>query len=153
MELNRIEQLLEKYFEGNSNEEEELTLVNYFSQENIAKHLVQYRGLFDYFAEAKQIKYEKEFMLKSAIKPRKNKALLLSVAATLVVGIGVTAFMFTNYQPTTYNDLGTFSDPKIALQETQKALSLLSKHVNTGYESVQYIEEYEITKNKIFYVE
>lgn len=150
MELDRIEELLEKYFDGNSTDQEELILRNYFSQGNIAEHLIQYRNLFGYFAEAKKIKNEKEFMLKSAEEPRKNRAFLLSIAATLVVGLGVGIFMFTSYNPKNEEDLGTYDDPKIALEETQKALALLSKHVNTGLESVQYIEEYEITKNKIF---
>ncbi|CAM3962557.1 hypothetical protein FLAN108750_01740 [Flavobacterium antarcticum] len=152
MELSKIEVFLEKYFDGDSNEEEELALRNYFAQENIAKHLIQYQALFGYFAEAKQIKNKKEFMLKSAEHPKKNRAFLLSIAATLIVGLGVVIFMYTSYQPENESDLGTYNDPKVALEETQKALTLLSKHVNTGYESVQYIGEYEVTKNKIFNV-
>ena len=91
-------------------------------------------------------------MLKSAENPKKNKGLVLSVAASLIVALGIGIFMFSNYKPTNDDDLGTFDDPKIALQETQKALSMLSKHVNTGYESVGYIEEFEITRDKIFNV-
>jgi hypothetical protein len=49
--------------------------------------------------------------------------------------------------------LGTYDDPKIALKETQKALRILSQNINLGYKSVQYIDEYEITKNKLFNLE
>lgn len=150
MELNKMEELLEKFFDGTSNDEEEQTLRTYFSQENIAGHLIQYRTLFSYFAEAKQIKNEREIMLKSAKNPQRNKAFILSIAATLIVALGVGIFMFTTYKPTNDGDLGTFDDPKIALEETQKALSMLSRHVNTGYASVGYIEEFEITRDKIF---
>ena len=152
MELSKIEELLEKYFDGNSNEEEEQMLRTYFSQENIAEDLIQYRALFSYFADAKQIKNERELMLKSAENPKRNKGLILSIAASLFVALGIGIFMFTNYKPTNDADLGTFDDPKIALEETQKALSMLSKHVNTGYQSVGYIEEFEITRDKIFNV-
>lgn len=125
MELSKIEAFLEKYFDGNSNEEEELALRIYFAQKNIAKHLIQYQALFGYFAKAKQIKNKKEFMSKAAAHPKKNYAFLLSIAATLVVGLGVGIFMYTNYQPEKEKDLGTYNDPKVAIEETQKALALL----------------------------
>jgi len=41
-------------------------------------------------------------------------------------------------------------NPELALEQTQKALALVSEHLNTGIESVGYINEYENTKNKIF---
>ena len=47
-------------------------------------------------------------------------------------------------------DLGTYEDPKIALIETQKVFFILSDNLNKGYKSVDYINEYEITRNKIF---
>jgi len=150
MELKKIEELLEKYFDSNSNEKEEQVLKNYFSQENVAKHLVQYQALFGFFAEAKQLKSNRILQLDTFKIQRKNRRFAMSVAASLIVAIGAGIFIYTNFSSSSNQDLGTFNDPKIALQETQKALSLLSKHVNTGYESVQVIDEYEITKNKIF---
>lgn len=150
MELHKIEELLENYFEGNLNEEEEQVLRTYFSKENIPEHLIKYRELFGYFVKAKEFKTDKNFMLNTATNPKRNRNFILSVAASVVVALGVGTFMYTNYEPSQKEDLGTYDDPKIALHETQKALALLSKHLNTGYESVEYIEEYEITKNKIF---
>ena len=47
-------------------------------------------------------------------------------------------------------DLGTYDNPEVALKETQKALALLSTHVNTGIESVNYIREYDDSKQLIF---
>lgn len=150
MELNKIEELLEKYFDGHSNENEEQILRTYFTQENIPTHLVQYRILFGYFAEEKQIKNQRNMTFKTAENKKRNKGIILSIAASIIVGLGVGIFMYTNSQPSQKDDLGTYDDPKIALQETQKALSMLSKHVNKGYQSVEYIDEFEITKNKIF---
>ena len=49
MELTKIEELLEKYFEGNSNETEEQVLKSYFLQENVAPHLQKYKALFGFF--------------------------------------------------------------------------------------------------------
>ncbi|WP_432671567.1 hypothetical protein [Flavobacterium sp. SM2513] len=152
MELSKIEELLEKYFEGNLNEEDEQILKIYFSQDNVVSHLQQYKPIFGFFAEAKQIKSKKKFVLNDVRNRRNNRRLSISIAASLLIAMGAGFFMYTNYYPSNQDDLGTFDDPEIAFLETQKALSLLSKHVNTGYESVEYIDEFEITRNKIFNV-
>jgi len=52
-----------------------------------------------------------------------------------------------------HDALGTYDDPEIALKETQKILTKLSQNINLGYKSVAYIDEYEITKNKLFNLE
>ena len=150
MELNKIEELLEKYFEGNSNEQDEQKLRAYFAQENIAPHLVPYTPIFVFFEKEQTLQSNKEFKLESAVKNKSFKRYSYSIAASLILAVGAGIFVYTNNFRSHADDLGSFNDPKKALQETQKALSLLSKHVNTGYESVQYIEEYETTKDKIF---
>lgn len=64
--------------------------------------------------------------------------------------ITVALLTFTGCNSALQDDLGTYSDPKIAVVETQKILTLLSKNINKGYTSVHYINEYEITRNRIF---
>lgn len=150
MELTKIEELLEKYFEGNSNETEEQVLKSYFLQENVAPHLQKYKVLFGFFEESKKIQSERKFTLDEVQNLRKNRRWFISIAASFLVAIGTGVFMFSNIQFSNQDDLGTYDDPEIALKETQKALTLLSKHINTGYESVQVIEEFENTKNKVF---
>ena len=150
MELTKIEELLEKYFEGNSNETEEQVLKSYFLQENVAPHLQKYKVLFGFFDESKKIQSERKFTLNEVQSRQKNRRWFISIAASFLVAIGTGVFMFSNFQFSNQEDLGTYDDPEIALKETQKALTLLSKHINTGYESVQVIEEFENTKNKVF---
>ena len=65
------------------------------------------------------------------------------------MGIGV-YFFYASESLNTKEGLGTYDDPKIAFEETQRALNLLSNNVNVGIESVQYVEEYEIAKSRIF---
>ena len=40
--------------------------------------------------------------------------------------------------------------PEVAFRETQKALAMISEHVNKGIVSMKYLNEYEQSKNRIF---
>ena len=64
--------------------------------------------------------------------------------------LGIGFFAYQNTSEPTQENLGVIDDPEIAFKETQKALALISKHVNTGIESVNYLGEYQQSKNKIF---
>jgi len=145
MELDRIEIILERYFEGETTIAEENELKDYFSSSDVAQHLEQYKPLFGFFSEAREQKSQQIVPLKT----KKRYVAWLSIAASVVVLLGVGTFAYLNFDSNP-EDLGTFDDPQIALQETQKALSLLSNNVNKGIESVQYIQEYENAKEKVF---
>jgi hypothetical protein len=147
MESDKIEQLLEKYFQGETSIAEENELKNYFSSLNVAQHLEQYRPMFGYFSQAKEQQFQQEVPLQT----RKRKVAWLSIAASVVVLLGIGTYSYVNYNNVSPSqNLGTYDDPEVAFRETQKALALLSTHVNTGIESVQYVEEYEHSKNLIF---
>ncbi len=147
MELDKIEILLEKYFEGETSVTEENQLKDYFSSPDVAQHLEQYKPVFGYFSQAKEQKSEQVIPLQS----KKRNVAWLSIAASVVVLLGAGTFTYFNYNGNPQN-LGTYDDPEVAFRETQKALSLLSNNVNVGVESVQYIQEYENAKSKVFTV-
>ena len=142
MELHKIELLLEKYFQGETSIAEEKELRAYFASSDVAQHLEQYRPMFSFFTHEKNHKSKQQVPLKS----NKRYAGWLSIAASVVVLLGI-AFAWDQNQET---DLGTYDNPEAAFRETQKALSLLSGNVNKGIESVQYVQEYENSKNLIF---
>ncbi|PWA09541.1 hypothetical protein [Flavobacterium laiguense] len=147
MEFSKIEALLEKYFEGETSIAEENELKDYFSSPNVAEHLEQYRPLFGYFAEAKEQKLTNNVTLIS----KKRKVAWLSLAASIVMMIGIGTYTYFNVNTVKENqELGTYDDPEEALEATQKALAMLSDNVNVGIEGVQYLQVYEITKNKAF---
>ena len=147
MELIKVEILLEKYLEAAASIAEENELRNYFSTQNVAPHLEQYKAIFGFYTQAKQEKSGKEIVLKS----KKNKTIWYSVAATIVVFLGIGTFFIMNRNaPIPESELGSYDNPEIAFKETQKALALLSMNVNVGLESVMYVQEYENAKNKVF---
>jgi hypothetical protein len=149
MELyNNIEQLLEKYFQGETSIAEEKELKAYFSSLNVAQHLEQYKSVFGYFSQAKEQQYKKMIPIPTN---KRKKVVWLSLAASVVIMLGVGTFMyFNNQNKVILGEYGTYNNPEIALKETQKALDLISKNVNVGIKSVGYINEYEVAKDKVF---
>ena len=145
MELNRIETLLEKYFQGETSVKEEKELKKYFSSSDVAQHLEHYTPLFVYFAEAKEQKSSHKLPLQT----KKRNVMWLSIAASVVVLIGISTFTYF-HSPTEKEDLGTYENPEAAFEATHQALSMLSKNVNVGIESVSYINEFQNSKALIF---
>ena len=144
MELRIIEQLLDKYFDAATSIAEENQLKEYFSSPGVAPHLEQYRPMFGYFAREATQQFDKTVHLQ----PKRQYAKWISVAASLVLMVGMLAY-FSN-QLVTNNDLGTYDDPEVAFRETQKALNMVSKNVNVGVNSINYIGEYEKSRKTIF---
>ncbi len=147
MALDRIEKLIEKYFDGETSIAEENELQVYFSSPGVAQHLEQYQPVFGYFAQAKTQQFTQNVALKTK---KRKRAAWLSVAASVVVLFGIGTFMYTNEKAAASEDLGTYDDPEQAFAATQKALALVSEKVNQGRESVGYIKAYEQSKNRIF---
>lgn len=146
MEFHKIEHLLEKYFEGQTTIVEEKELQTYFSSPDVARHLEQYRSIFQFFTHEKNLIRPQ----KAAPKSKKRLVVWLSVAASTAVFLGIGTFVYQNYNTVTDSSFGTYDNPEMAFQETQKALNLLSTNVNVGVQSVQYIHEFDNSKNKIF---
>jgi hypothetical protein len=147
MEQNKIEILLEKYFEGTTGIDEENELRSYFSSADVAPHLEQYKPVFGYFSVAATQKLESEILLES----KKQKVAWLSIAASIVVLLGIGTYTYFNRDiAKEKQELGTYDDPEVALRETEKALKLLSSNVNVGIESVYYVKEYQNSKKIIF---
>src|SRR6218665_380998 len=147
MVLNKILEILEKYFQGETSIAEENQLKEYFSSSNVAQHLEQYKPMFGYFSQAKEQKSTYEIPLQT----KKRNVAWLSIAASAVVLLGIGSYFFVSEKNDTtavasQTELGTYDDPEEALKATQKALALLSNNVNVGIESVQYIKEYEQSK-------
>lgn len=144
MESANIKKLLESYFEGNTSLEEENILKNYFSGGVIADELVQYQPIFAGLKTAKEERSTKEFTFPSHDR-KKHKTRWFSIAAILVAIISIGFFYFTQPQYTEEElaALATF-------EKAKEAMVLLSENFNKGAEQLTYIDQFTITKNKIF---
>jgi uncharacterized protein HemX len=151
MELDKIQLLLDKYFEGNSTTKEEDSLSSYFSSEVVDASLEHYKPLFDYYAAAKETKSAQNTLQIPVVKTKKRTTTWISIAASVAVLIGTGTYAFLQLNNNSKaEDLGTYDDPELAYKETQKALTMLSNQVNVGIEGVQHLQEFDKSKNKIF---
>lgn len=129
MVLNNIEDLLEKYENGETTLKEEAQLKNYFSQDTVAPHLEHYKAIFGYFLVNQQETFTKDVPL-STKKKFNFKWLSIAAAAVLMVGI------YFNLPKT---DTITEED-RLAYNQAKSYLKLVSKAFNKGTAQVNYLE-------------
>lgn len=144
MELDKVERLVEKYFEATTTIAEEESLREYFSKKDLPVHLEQYAPMFQYFAVAKQERFTKKLPLTQ--KPRiivRNIYKWASVAAMVVFSIGVYFYNSTT-EPVSLAD--EYTPEEIA--SAREALSLLAMNFNKGTEQLYHLEEFEKNTNK-----
>jgi len=150
MEWNRIEALVEKYWEGETSVEEEKELKQFFSTSDPSQwpeSLREVADLFRYYAaeEANQpLDQAFDDRLLSQLKARpsgkENKLRplypsWLKLAACLVLVVSL-VLVFRNRKTETLavqrTEQDTFEDPQKAYEETRKALLLVSVQLNRG---------------------
>ena len=139
MELaEKIEALLEKYFEATTTLEEEQVLKDYFTSNDVAGHLQQYTMLFVGFSAGATEIYEPEFK----VPKRRFNYKKFAVAAAVVLFAGTIGWFEIQRQEKI--------EAQQAYQDTIEALELLSNKFNKGAQRVAHLGEFERTKNQIF---
>lgn len=158
MVLDKIEQLLKKYDNGETSLQEEQQLKHYFTQETVAPHLEVYKSMFQYFLQTQQEQFTKDVPLK----PRKTFTLYkwISVAAVAVIMLGVYTQVGNSrsFSDLSDEELYAYNQTKKVFNlvssklnqgsENMNALNLVSSNFTKGAESIVYISEFSKTTNK-----
>jgi len=144
MELNKLESLLKKYEEGNTGLAEEKQLQDYFSSEEIPDHLQSYKLIFAYSAQEKNRTYQGKIQLTS----KKGQYFFIGIAASILLAIGIFAWQDNIREEIPQHNLGTIEDPQEAYQKTKEALQMVTEVFNSGREDLEYLSEFNKTKNK-----
>ena len=141
MELTKIENLIEKYENGDTTLQEEKVLKNYFSNDKVAPHLEQYRVIFNYFAVAKTETLSKPIVL-SKPKTKKNyKWIAVAASIALLFSVFIGQQEYKKYQ-----------EKKEAMRiyaQVSEGLKLLSTNLKKGENAVATLYTYENTAKKI----
>lgn len=148
MENKAIDQLLERYFEGETTLAEEATLRAYFASANVATAHRSYAKLFGYYAQSATEANDQPLLLPTPKRAQRfPRWLKLGLTAAILLGALRIAFIT---QPTAQTDLGTYQTPAEAMHVTQLALGYLSQEINKGVATVEYMNQFEESKNVIF---
>jgi len=145
----RIEDLIERFFEGQTSNEEEQELYAYFANENLPEHLLSYRPVFAYFGTGMR-EEESNPQEKRMIRPvgKKKISIWASVAASLLILISFGIYHFTRekefnpYEGSYIIRNGVkITDPKIVNPEIEKTLYLVQEKEKKQEQLLQNLQE------------
>lgn len=159
MDSKQLEQLLEKYWNCETSLEEEKRLRNYF-RGSVPENLKDTADLFRYFeAQQTQSLEASDFdaVVRKKIRqqrPAGRSVKMFSNYARIAAGVivVVTATYFVRqevreaYPP---EIVDTYSDPKLALEETKKALMMISKGLNKAQKEAGKIKVFNEAEEKL----
>lgn len=151
MKEEKLKELLDKYFNGDSSLEEELLLKRYFEGDIILPGYEVERDIFSHFSNPGDIPSPSENFearIRESIdrleagqrKPFSGRWYYAAsgIAAILIIVFGLLFFLKNNSGPK-----DTFSDPAIAYAETMKVLNDVSAKLNRGTSTLKPITRLE----------
>lgn len=159
MDSNKIEELLSKYWNCETSIEEEEQLRAYFSGENIPEQFNEAATLFRYFSankkkELSDVSFNKNVLTKVKAGGKGKTRSLTFNTLRIAAGISVlvVAFWFVRQEvresdPQEIED--TYNDPKLAFEETKKALRMISRSFGNAEEQARKINLFNEAQEEI----
>jgi hypothetical protein len=161
MDSKRIEELVNKYWNCETSLEEEQQLREYFRGTNdIPEQWKETASLFRYFAENKKksvsdVSFDGRVMAAVRV-PRKGKMVKLfhnsmRIAAGITVLLAAIWFVHKEVGSSTSQEtaVDTYDDPKLAFEETKKALMMISKSFGRAEEETKKINLFNEAREEI----
>ncbi|MGC4020746.1 MAG: hypothetical protein QM734_01780 [Cyclobacteriaceae bacterium] len=159
MDSKRIEQLLEKYWMAETSLEEEQELHHFFKNESVPEHLKETASLFQYFGTEKNRALSENFdadVTKQITKRHGGKIVAMNnwfsiarVAAGIAVVVAAVYLIGHEVRKSSPEIADTESDPKLAFEETKKALLMISKNFNKAQREASRINLLNEAEEKI----
>lgn len=160
MDSNRLNELLSKYWNCETSLEEEAELREHFKSGNIPDELRETAPLFHYFEENKKkslndISFDGQVLEKIKTPGKQGQMARLvynsmRIAAGLTVVLAATWFIRNEIRSTTPQEVvDTYDDPKMAFEETKKALMMISKSFGTAEQEAKKINLFNEAQEEI----
>ena len=159
MDSKNINALLEKYWNCETSLEEEQQLKEYFRGKQIPEQLKETAVLFQYFDEHKKKDltdsgFDHEVLAKvkgpkqgKVVKLLYNSMRIAAGIAVLVVATFLVRNEIRKGNPVPVED--TYDDPKIAFEETKKALQMISKSFGSAQDKARKINMFNEAQKSI----
>ena len=160
MDSKQLEQLLEKYWSCETTLQEEESLRNYFQQAEVPEALRETAELFRFFEHEKSKALHESFneVVTKKIRQRQGGKMVNMMTWVQVarVAAGVMVVVVAGYfirheirksYPAEVVD--TYSDPKLAFEETKKALLMISKSFGKAKKEAGRINVFNEAERKI----
>jgi hypothetical protein len=130
METKKIEELINRFFEGLTSNPEEKELYGFFAGEDIPEHLYKYKPVFSYFESGIQNENQPDSTWEISLQPKKKRIWVwIGVAASLLVLLGLWVFhpkenqSFDPYEGSYIIRNGVkITDPKAIRPEIERSL-------------------------------
>jgi len=147
MELNEIDQLLNKYFEGQTSLEEEAMIKAFFKSKDILpEKYIKLKALFCFYEASKNETSELEFENLIPNQKKKRNPLRIvyyAVAASIAILFGIWFMQDSKIEKPVYAYINgqPVENQEVAFKEAQKALMMISKNLNEGTKNVKHLSE------------
>jgi hypothetical protein len=159
MDSKKIEELLNKYWNCESSLEEEQQLREYFRNQDIPQQWSETASLFRYFdahkkKELNDISFERSVIEK--VQAKKKGKIHSLVFNTMRIAAGITVLMVAIWfvrEEVRKSDpqeiVDTYDDPKLAFEETKKALKMISRSFGTAETQAKKINLFNEVQREI----
>lgn len=159
MDSKEINDLLARYWNCETSLAEEQQLRDYFKSDDIPSELRETAALFQYFGDNRKkslrdISFDK--LVLERVRPAgegKVKRLFynsMRIAAGLVVVMMAVWFIRNEVRESTPQEMvDTYDDPKLAFEETKKALMMISKSFGTAEQQAKKINMFNEAQEEI----
>uniref|UniRef100_UPI00321806F5 hypothetical protein n=1 Tax=uncultured Draconibacterium sp. TaxID=1573823 RepID=UPI00321806F5 len=156
METKEVKYLLQRYFNGESTQEEERTLEAYFQAGNVAKEVAEYAEFFGGISELANIAddatieedvmdYILENEHREKTKYRSMWKMVTGIAASIIIVLG--SFLVYQEQQKPFDD--TFKNPEEAYAYATQTLGFVSGKYNKGLAELSNFDKLSIANKSI----
>lgn len=155
MDYNQLEALIKKYWDCETSLEEEERLREWFRTHEVPERFKETAKLFSYFDEQKQKATDKQFDAKVIknleTKPKGKVTNLWQIGLRIAAGIAVVvaAVFFVRQELIEKHNLAEIEDPQKALEETKKALMMISKGFSAAEQDAKKINVLNEAEDKV----
>lgn len=139
--MKNIDQILGKYWEGETSLEDEKILKEYFQSGNIDEGHKEYMDLFVFFDNESKVKYTDSSSKRKTIH-RPLRMRMVGAAAAVLIFVMAGVWMFNQYGTGLSKEESSWSayeveDPEEARELAVEALAFLSSKLNKGEENMR----------------